>query len=207
MQREYSFLKQHLPHVGKRYQVLDIACGSGRTTIPLLNDGIHVIGADLSFAGLHSFQRRHQHVPLVQSDSHCLPFPAHTFDCVLAIQSFEYFDSHDFLQECSRLLRPNGLVIFDFINRHNYKRLFMNAVGRTKKLDSAYKRNCKEVSQLLVEHNFQVIARQGYNWIPFHRQSNSRLVAGMARIESTMRLQQLYQLSPWILVAARKQNQ
>lgn len=206
MQREYSFLRQLLALVDEPCRVLDIACGSGRTTIPLLHDGIDIIGADLSLAGLQSFQWRHRPVRLVQSDSHCLPFPAHTFDCVVAIQSFEYFDSHQFLQECRRLLRPNGLVVFDFINRHNYKRLLMNALGRTQALDTAYKRSCQEVFQLLINHNFQVITSHGYNWIPFQRQSNSRWVDVMASIESALLLQRLYSISPWILVAARKQN-
>ena len=206
MQQEYSFLQQLLSNVDKSYQILDVACGSGRTTIPLSQEGATIVGADLSFAALQSFQRRYCVVPLIQSDSHCLPFPAQTFDCIVAIQSFEYFDSHQFLQECHRVLRPNGLLIFDFINRNNYKRLLMTAMGRIRGLADVYKRDCKEVSEVLVDHHFQEIAKHGYNWIPFHRQSNSRLVEVMAKVESTLALQRLYALSPWLLVAARKQN-
>jgi len=64
-----------------------------------------------------------------QGNALSIPFPKESFDIVLNVESSHcYADQKQFLSECSRILRPNGhLVWADLRNRNDLEKVFQDA--------------------------------------------------------------------------------
>jgi len=97
--------------------VLDLACGTGRHTAPLVARGVRACGVDLSLT-LLGFGRG---LPRVRGDMRRLPFAGGTFDWVLNFfTSFGYFESErenlQVLEEVARVLAPGGALVLDLFN-------------------------------------------------------------------------------------------
>lgn len=202
---EHTFVRRSLDAAIQPGTLLDIGCGSGRMTLPLHDVGINVVGLDMDPVALAAFQRRSKAIPLVRGDAVHLPFTDGSFDCVVAIQFFEYVDHQQFLHELNRVLRNGGLLIIEALNRHSYKWPLKKLLSRGVTLPSA-SLSCREMLPEITAHGFDVQAISGYNWVPFMRESNSRLVGIAALIEQMLRLDRYYSISPKILVAARKRS-
>lgn len=121
--REVRFAKGAL-EIGPDDRILDLACGEGRHSRILIEEGFDVCGCDYSLDLLrkaHSSSSdgfaRHIH----WCDMRSLPYPNSTFDRVLNFfTSFGYFESdsenQDVLVEVRRVLRQGGLFLLDFFN-------------------------------------------------------------------------------------------
>jgi ubiquinone/menaquinone biosynthesis C-methylase UbiE len=206
-QREDAFIQCYLGSVTPSCRALDIACGSGHWTLPLHNAGFHVMGLDLNQESLLVLQQKSGDIPLSRANAERLPFNDGSFDYVLASQCFEFLNHRPFLRECNRILTYDGLLIFDFLNRHSYKWLLKQISGRTEYLTlSSANLSYREVLRAVADHGFGIQAVSGYNWIPFTRESNSSLVGATALIEQKLRLDRFYNISPKLLVAARKRS-
>lgn len=89
-------------------RVLDVPCGSGAFTRRLLQSGYTTCAADFN---------THDAIPedasFHQTDmNEPLPFDDDSFDGVVSIEGIEHIKRpFDFVQECSRILRPGGLLI------------------------------------------------------------------------------------------------
>ncbi len=185
--------------------ILDIACGSGHWTLPLHDAGLQAIGVDLDSNALNALQQKSKTVPVSLANAERLPFDDNIFDCILAIQCFEFITCSAYFQECSRVLRHNGLLIFDFLNRISYKWMLKQLTNRIDYLQNpSANLSYKEVFEAMTNYGFQVIGTRGYNWQPFTRDSDSPAVSIAATVEDIFQLERLYQISPKILVAARK---
>ena len=202
-EREHRFIRWALGKDWGSRPLLDLGCGSGRFTLPLRGADHDVVGLDVSPVALAAFRRQSPTAPLVRADAVRLPFGDASFDGVLAIQSLDYVELRAFMRECSRVLRPGGLLIFDALNRRSYKWHLKNRLGRRLELPSA-DLDYREVLRAAVGHGFEVKVIRGYNWVPFTRHSDSKLVRVAALVESALRLDRHYQVSPKILVAARR---
>ena len=173
--------------------------------LPLHNAGLNVVALEKDPVAVGAFQRRSNGIPLVMGDVLCLPFADGTFDSLVAIQCFEYFDHHQFLQESNRVVCNGGLLIFDALNRHSYKWPLKILSARTLELPSA-NLSCREILRATIDHGFDIQAVRGYNWVPFTRHSDSALVDVTALVEQTLRLGRYYSISPKILVSAKKRS-
>ncbi|WP_346730108.1 class I SAM-dependent methyltransferase [Bradyrhizobium sp. IC3195] len=103
-------------------RVLDLACGSGRLTIPLARAGFQVVGGDLSPQMLErarSYARAQAvELDLVQLDMRDFDLGGRTFDTiVVAVNSILHLHSlHDFrgfFGSVGRHLSPQGRLVFD----------------------------------------------------------------------------------------------
>jgi ubiquinone/menaquinone biosynthesis C-methylase UbiE len=117
-QRQINFLKQTLPRGG---YVLDLACGTGRHTIPLTQSGINAVGLDLSLHLLKIAKERGAS-QLVRADMRFLPFKAGAFAAVVSIDtSMGYLPSEkedmQSLEEIKRVLALDGWFILDVFSR------------------------------------------------------------------------------------------
>ncbi|PHR37169.1 MAG: SAM-dependent methyltransferase [Fluviicola sp.] len=103
--------------------VLDLACGKGRHAVTLSECGFDVLGVDLSPNSINEAKK-------FENDS--LKFAVHDmrevipnkqFDGVFNLfTSFGYFDSiadnQRMVDSIAQMLRPNGLLVIDFMNAH-----------------------------------------------------------------------------------------
>ncbi len=109
------------------------------------------------------------------------------------------------------MLRSEGLLIFDALNRHSYK-LILKRLGRYLGPSFAGRPSdkwidvfsCREVLQLIGLAGFDLQAARGYGWPPFSVNSNSRLVNATASVERVLRLDRFPRVSPRIVMAVRK---
>jgi SAM-dependent methyltransferase len=120
-QRQINFLKQTLQHDG---YVLDIACGTGRHTIPLTQSGVNAVGLDLSLHLLKIAKARGAS-QLVQADMRFLPFKAGTFAAVVSMDtSMGYLPSEkedlQSLVEIKRVLVLDGWFVLDVFSREYF---------------------------------------------------------------------------------------
>jgi ubiquinone/menaquinone biosynthesis C-methylase UbiE len=101
--------------------VLDFGGGTGAISSALARRGYRMTVCDLSEQMLAVGKRIHADRDiewrLLPKDWRELPFPAHTFDAVIASSVFEYLDDAGrALRESSRILRPGGKLIFSVPN-------------------------------------------------------------------------------------------
>ena len=102
------------PRPGER--ILDLAAGTGTSSLPFAQAGATVVPADLSFGMLSAGRAKHPTLPFVNADALSLPFADHAFDAVtisFGLRNVEHTVAA--LAELRRVTRPGGrLVICEF---------------------------------------------------------------------------------------------
>jgi SAM-dependent methyltransferase len=91
-------------------RVVDVGCGTGLVTAELVRRGCSVTGVDCSDAMLAHARQRVGSASFASARAECLPFGSATFDAVTCAQAFHWFDQPRALAECSRVVRPGGIV-------------------------------------------------------------------------------------------------
>ena len=103
-------------------RVLDLACGSGRLTIPLAEAGLQVTGGDLSAKmlqrALRSAEAQAIELDLVQLDMRDFDLKGRSFDTIIvAMNSVLHLhglgDSRCFFRSVARHLSQKGRLVFD----------------------------------------------------------------------------------------------
>jgi SAM-dependent methyltransferase len=98
----------------RRERALDVGCGTGLSSVALLDLAAEVVGTDVSLEMLRR-ARRAPGVLYAAAAAESLPFRAGAFDLVVACGSIDWVDKERFLPLAARLLRPGGwLVPLDF---------------------------------------------------------------------------------------------
>jgi SAM-dependent methyltransferase len=107
--------------------VLDLACGTGRLTVPLLRDGHTVVGVDRSAAMLARARRRVANLPkvrrarclLVRADLRSVQFKPQFALAICAFHSIQHLTSDrellDFFRMVAHALVPGGWLAFDVL--------------------------------------------------------------------------------------------
>jgi ubiquinone/menaquinone biosynthesis C-methylase UbiE len=90
--------------------VLDVGCGTGQSSIALLEIAEKITGIDISEEMIANAQK-HERVKYIQAPTEDIPLPDSAFDMITAGLSFHWFDRIKFLTEAHRLLRSNGWLI------------------------------------------------------------------------------------------------
>lgn len=128
-----SILQLHKLEPGQS-RILDVGCGGGLVSEKLVRAGYHMTGLDLSLPSLH-VANLHAHkiatgleakiINYVCGRAECLPFPDSTFEVVVSSDFLEHVGPNldKVLAEMARVLKPNGLLLYDTINRTLLSRL------------------------------------------------------------------------------------
>ena len=130
--------------------VLEVACGTGQGLGLLATRARSVVGGDYTEKLVARAAEHYRgRLPLLRLDAHALPFADGSFDVVILYEAIYYLaDADRFVQECRRLLRPNGVVVVGTVNREWSD---FNPSPFTHKYYSA-----AELRALLARHSFDV---------------------------------------------------
>nr|WP_269212001.1 demethylmenaquinone methyltransferase [Zhihengliuella flava] len=101
--------------------VLDLAAGTGTSSEPYADAGIHVVACDFSAGMLEVGRRRRPDIEFVEGDATNLPFEDATFDAVtISFGLRNVSDPHRALREMARVTKPGGrLVVCEFSHPSN----------------------------------------------------------------------------------------
>lgn len=102
------------PRPGQR--ILDIAAGTGTSSVPLRRAGAEVVSADFSLGMLHQGQRQYPDLDFSAADATRLPFADDSFDAVTMSFGFRnVVDQPAALGEFLRVTAPGGrLLVCEF---------------------------------------------------------------------------------------------
>ena len=109
---------------GPSSRMLDVACGKGRHSRMLANQGYDVTGIDLSFASIeYAKQFENDTLHFYQHDMR-LPMWINYFDYAFNFfTSFGYFatrrEHDDAIDTMAKSLKKGGIILFDYLNVHH----------------------------------------------------------------------------------------
>lgn len=93
-------------------KVLDLAAGTGTSSIPFTADGAYVVPCDFSTGMLREGKKRHPWLPLTAGDATRLPFADGVFDAVtISFGLRNVQDTDAALRELLRVTKPGGRVV------------------------------------------------------------------------------------------------
>ncbi|MGV8966771.1 MAG: demethylmenaquinone methyltransferase [Cellulomonas sp.] len=97
-------------------RVLDLAAGTGTSSVPLADAGVEVVPCDFSYGMLAVGKRRRPDLGFVAGDATKLPFADASFDAVtISFGLRNVVDTSGALREMLRVTRPGGrLVVCEF---------------------------------------------------------------------------------------------
>jgi SAM-dependent methyltransferase len=140
-------------------RVLDVGCGTGRTTAPLTERGFDVVGIDISERMIERARTLLPDVEFRVGDVTDLDFDDDEFDYALfAHNGLDYVhparERRRALRELRRVVRPGGVVVFSTHNAwyrfpalfadHSFLRTFYLDNGNLRRLFRRYKVDLKE---------------------------------------------------------------
>lgn len=102
------------PRPGQR--ILDLAAGTGTSSVPFTEAGAFVVPTDFSLGMLQVGKERQPNLPFVAGDALALPFADDAFDAAtISFGLRNLADRHAGLRELARVVRPGGrLVVCEF---------------------------------------------------------------------------------------------
>jgi demethylmenaquinone methyltransferase/2-methoxy-6-polyprenyl-1,4-benzoquinol methylase len=106
----------HAVHPAAGERILDLAAGTGTSSMALAKSGAEVVAADFSKGMIEVGRRKHPGLTFAEADAEALPFPDGEFDAVtisFGLRNVE--DPKKALAEMYRVTKPGGrLVICEF---------------------------------------------------------------------------------------------
>lgn len=89
---------------------VDVACGTGLSSVALATIARRVIGIDLS-ANMLANAQAHERVHYAQAQAETMPFPSGSVPLMSCALAFHWFDRQRFLGETARVLAAGGLML------------------------------------------------------------------------------------------------
>ena len=124
-------LRAMLPPSGQR--LVDIGAGYGRLADEYAGYG-EVVLVDISEALLNAARQRLAADPryrIVAADAFSLPFPDASMDAAVCVRVAHHFqDPRPAIAEFARVLRPGGVLVFEFRNKRDIKAIAAYALRR-----------------------------------------------------------------------------
>lgn len=101
--------------------VLDVACGSGYGSAYLSNKGAQkIVSGDISAKAIEAAQvcYKKEGIEFFVLDATRLPFADNSFEAIVSMETIEHLEQyHDYLRECKRVLKEDGLFICSTPNK------------------------------------------------------------------------------------------
>lgn len=189
----------------KKYKILDIAGGSGRIAIPLLNYSNDITVADIDEHALQILDERKLGIHTVCGDFAQTVFKD-KFSLVVCIEGPDYF--HDWpalFNKISSLLEEDGKFIFTYTNPDSW-RYNARKIKQRGKVNPYHVLNYEDLRKLLKDCHFEFEDIRGFNWTLFPIRSNSIFVHFFTFFEKLLHLNKWHSQSPWLMICVKKQK-
>ncbi len=94
-------------------RALDVGCGTGQSTLALLEVADEIVGLDSS-PDMLSHAPTHERIRYVEARAERMPFDVASLGLITVALAFHWFERQQFMLEAKRVLRPGGwLVIYN----------------------------------------------------------------------------------------------
>ena len=158
-EKDKAIIRFILKFLKKSDDILDLACGYGRITIPLAKKGFKIGGIDLASnlikKGKSEAKRNNLYIKFKVGDMRKLPYKNESFDKILCLwSSFNHLltenDQIRVLKEIHRVLKKEGVCLIDLPNFENkwskeqikkYGRVVPYMIDNIKVIDYVHDRN------------------------------------------------------------------
>jgi len=135
-----SAFNKNFGEFSKSKKYLDIGCGGGILSEEIARRGFDVTGIDFSPSSIeaakqHAAKMNLTNVKYIVGNAYSLPFEDESFDGVIMSDVLEHIhDLQKAIKEISRVLKPNGIFVFDTINRTLFSYIFIKQIGESRLL-------------------------------------------------------------------------
>jgi 2-polyprenyl-3-methyl-5-hydroxy-6-metoxy-1,4-benzoquinol methylase len=168
-QRWHRFAFAILPPPFGNRKLLDVGCGGGGVAAHGAGIGWHVTGIDISMKNVESLRRKGFEAEVVDLNGD-FPFEPGSFSCVTFIEVAEHLvrAEHAF-HEISRVLAPEGKVLFTTPNNASYRRRMKALKGRAPDDEGYHFRFWvkEQLERKWKEAGLRLIASASYGYLPF----------------------------------------
>ncbi len=96
--------------LSQRHHIVDVGCGTGLASEPLIANNFQVTGVDASEPMLAQARREFPDAAWTAGRAESLPFQDASFDAAISAQAFHHFDRTKAIAELLRVVRPGGMV-------------------------------------------------------------------------------------------------
>ncbi|MCI4676622.1 class I SAM-dependent methyltransferase [Candidatus Mycolicibacterium alkanivorans] len=156
--RRHEVVYLRLSSVCAGRDVLEAGCGEGYGADLIASAARRVIAVDYDAAAVAHVRARYPQVQVLAADLTSLPLLAASVDVVVGFQVIEHlWDQPQFVTECSRVLRPGGLLLMSTPNRITF------SPGRDTPVNPFHTRelNAAELAELLTDGGFRMQPMSG----------------------------------------------
>jgi 2-polyprenyl-3-methyl-5-hydroxy-6-metoxy-1,4-benzoquinol methylase len=168
-QRWHTFALGSLPSPFGNRKLLDVGCGGGGFAARVAEMGWKVTGIDISTKNVEALRQRGFDAEAVDLNGD-FPFEPESFSFVTFIEVAEHLvrAEHAF-HEISRVLTPEGQVLFTTPNNASYRRRLKALKGRAPDDEGYHFRFWvkEQLERKWVEAGLRVISAASYGYLPF----------------------------------------
>lgn len=186
---------------------LDIGCGRGQWSKLLSDLGWRIVCTELDQRNLDSCKLLVPSATCIRvaPDDRQLPCDAESVGLAICIEVSPVIQSDWFIGEAARVLQPGGCVVAVLLNRLSWRGLVRKSAMVAGKRFTWYRFTYLAWKKQLRAAGLRVVHEEGYCWPPFKRKSDSPLVPPALWLERMLRLGKLVNLSPYVIIVARKE--
>lgn len=169
--RRHQVVYQRLAARCAGADVLEAGCGEGYGADLIAGVARRVVAVDYDEAAVAHVRSRYPSVDVMQANLAKLPLPDASVDVVVNFQVIEHlWDQAQFVAECARVLRPEGLLMVSTPNRITF------SPGRDTPINPFHTRelNADELTALLVDAGFGQVSISGLFHGPRLREMDAR---------------------------------
>ncbi|MBD2700702.1 class I SAM-dependent methyltransferase [Spirosoma sp. BT702] len=185
-------------------RILDVAGGSGRFAIPLLEYSNDITVIDINQSAIDILKYRNQKISAICGDFLATELNK-TYSTIVCIEALCYFSNiQDVISKMNKLLDDRGNIIFTYTNTDSWRYWLRKLKALAGGESSYYDVNLSALKKILNDCQFEIEAVEGMNWIPLPLTSNTILVDFFVFLEQKLNLKNWQSQSPWLLISARK---
>lgn len=156
-----------------RSAILDLGCGTGKSTEPLVGRALRITGIDPDPAMLAVAVERANKLGLdieyVEASAENIPFKDSSFDVVIAGKAFHWFANACAFLEIKRVLRPDGLFFVfltrdkDYLSENNVDSGILKKYGWN--IENPDAREQDGIKELFIKNGFKKVEMKEISYV------------------------------------------